>query len=328
MFAYYYLVWSTRHWHDKLGPNFPYSREPLPLPAQLDADGCRARTKFEGNQLIDVPKRLFTQDDPAIIEHDVRNAAAAGLSGFIVNWHGVGKPEQDLDSVFYSIRFEGVADAVRELNREGIPFKLWIQYKASDEVLPSDFILGDFAYLKRRYAGDSAFDTSYTGKPIVIWAGSRKYPVEVIKTVVQKYRRSFTFIGDENWRSWNPERAALFEGGSYYWSSQNPYTNPDSFHQLRVLADSVRSDASTGSREGLWFAPLTPGYNSELGPGTTCVPRNDGETLRLLFQGNARTRPDGWTLISWNEIAEGTYVQPLRRWDDFFLDELRRLLLR
>ncbi len=26
--AYYYLWWSKAHWHDKLGPNFPYGRSP------------------------------------------------------------------------------------------------------------------------------------------------------------------------------------------------------------------------------------------------------------------------------------------------------------
>ena len=33
VFAYYYLWWSTNHWHDKLGSSYPYTASPLPLPA-------------------------------------------------------------------------------------------------------------------------------------------------------------------------------------------------------------------------------------------------------------------------------------------------------
>ncbi len=42
VYAYYYLWWSTQHWKDKLGSNYPYTASPLPLPATTDADGCHA----------------------------------------------------------------------------------------------------------------------------------------------------------------------------------------------------------------------------------------------------------------------------------------------
>ena len=35
MFAFYYLWWDTQHWHARLGPDYPYSANPLPLPATL-----------------------------------------------------------------------------------------------------------------------------------------------------------------------------------------------------------------------------------------------------------------------------------------------------
>ena len=36
--------------------------------------------------------------------------------------------------------------------------------------------------------------------------------------------------------------------------------------------------------------------------------------LRRLFDGNLRTHPSDWALISWNEITEASYVMPLRRY--------------
>ena len=77
-----------------------------------------------------------------------------------------------------------------------------------------------------------------------------------------------------------------------------------------------------------WLAPFTPGYNSVLLNGGGCVERErDGKTtLRELFNGNKASSPDAWTLISWNEIAEGTYVLPLKRWGSKWLEKLEALL--
>jgi len=46
VYAYYYLWWSAQHWKDKLGPNYPYTASPLPLPATTDADGCNAVSNY------------------------------------------------------------------------------------------------------------------------------------------------------------------------------------------------------------------------------------------------------------------------------------------
>src|SRR5688572_8063173 len=55
VYAYYYLWWSSNHWQNKLGPNYPYGASPLPLPATTDVDGCNPISNYSGNQLLDVP---------------------------------------------------------------------------------------------------------------------------------------------------------------------------------------------------------------------------------------------------------------------------------
>src|SRR6266702_1801760 len=98
IFAYYYLWWSLDHWKNSLGSQYPTTASPLPLPATLDASGCSPKTLYSGNVLTDVPSRLYSQDDPGFIEADVRQAAAAGLSGFMVNWAGSGTANQTVTS--------------------------------------------------------------------------------------------------------------------------------------------------------------------------------------------------------------------------------------
>ena len=329
VFAFYYLWWSDRHWHDKLGAAYPYDATLLPLPATLDNyTGCNAVSLYPGNQLTDVPTSLSTQDDPATIEADVRSAAAAGLAGFIVNWRGDGTATQTLSSGQYNKRLQAVFDAVHEVNAEGIPFELWLNYKASDSVLTPDYIANDLAYLQRSYGGDPALDVTSGSRPVLIWSGSRKYPLSTIQTISAQFRSAFFLVGDENWNTWGDGRAAYLDGDQYYWSSQNPYSNPGSFGQLQNLAAMVRASGPNpdGSAK-TWFAPLAPGFDSQLLTGTSnCVPRNGGDTMRRLFAGNAASNPDAWVLISWNEVAEGTYVEPLQRWGTTYLDTLRSLI--
>ena len=313
MFAFYYLWWSKAHWLSTLGSHYPSTSSPLPLPARLASTGCNPVSNYAGNTLTDVPSALFSQDDPGRIASDVRQAAAAGLAGFIVNWAGSGTTSQVVTSNPYNRRLQAVVDAVHAINKAGVPFKLWISYKASATVLPLSTIINDMAYLKAHYATDPAFDRSQSARPTLIWQGSRKYSVTSLQQVASRYRSTFRILGDES--SWSVSRAAYLDGDAYYWSSQDPYRNPQSFSQLATLAAAVRKSGSNpdGSRKA-WIAPLTPGYDKQLAGGTNCVPRRGGQTMKTLFAGNAKTAPDAWGLISWNEVVEGTYIEPLQRY--------------
>ena len=281
---------------------------------------------FVGNHLTDSPAALFSQDDASTIERDVRAAAGAGLSGFLANWHGTGLPGQTTADIGYSRRLASLVAVVHRVQSEGTPFHVRISLQASAKLLTTSAIANDLDYLARTYATDSAFDR-IRGRPVVVWTGSRKYPVDVLRTISARFRGAFFFVGDETWATWSGDRAAALDGATDYWSTQDPFGNPASFQQLQTLAGMVRaSGANPDGSAKVWLAPFAPGYDSVLDGGTTCIPRRDGETMRALFRGNAATNPDGWVLISWNEVTEGTYVEPLQRYGTRFLDVTRTLL--
>jgi hypothetical protein len=329
VFAYYYLWWGDNHWQSKLGPNYPFgSPPPNPLPATLEAGGCNAVNLYEGNQLTDVPvDNFWSLDDPGRILEDVRTAAGAGLRGFIVNWNGTGDPNQTVTSTSNgnNRRLDALVQAVNQVNAEGTNFKLWVSYKASSKVLSLSHIQGDLTYFTNKYGSSPAFDRR-SNKPVFIWTGSRKYTLATVQAVSTQFRPLLYLMGDENWNTWGDGRAAYLDGDAYYWSSQNPYTNPSSFSQLQNLAATVRSTLNPDGSVKQFFAPLTPGYNSEILRGGSCVPRNNGDTMRRLFEGNTNSTPDGWAFISWNEIAENTHLVPLERWGRFYLDYLKALV--
>ncbi len=314
VYAYYYLWWSSQHWHDKLGASYPYTSTPLPLPATTDADGCNAVSNYSGNQLLDVPAALASQDTPGVIEDDIRTAKNAGISGFWLNWAGDGTASQTRSSVTYNSR---LAEAFAASTRVG-GFTNWVSYKTSS--MPSaDAIINDLNFLFNEFGQEPAWER-FDGKPVVTLTGSRKYgDADLIKISTAVRDRMF-LIGDESGSTLTDARLALFDGLTYYWSSQNPFTNTGSFTTINNMGDKVHA---AGKR---WYAPLNPGYNSALIGGTTCVPRRNGDAIRALWNGNMGSNPDGWGFISWNEIAENTHIKPMQKWGSASLNALSALI--
>ena len=315
VYAYYYLWWSTKHWKDKLGPTYPYSASPLPLPAQTDADGCTPVSNYVGNQLLDVPATLYSQDDPGAIEKDIRSAKSAGLTGFWLNWIGNGSTNQTLTSVTYTPR---LAEAFAASNRVG-GFVNWVSYEASS--LPSaDAIINDMNFAYAQFGFNPAWQ-KIDGKPAFVFTGSRKYSDADVTKISNALRSKFYFVGDENRKTLTDARVALYDAVTYYWSSQDPYLNPASFSQIKEMGDKVHAAGKQ------WIAPFTPGFTTSLlNGGTACIPRKNGDTMRTLWNGNSASNPDGRILISWNEIGENSHIQPLQKWGNTYMNVLSELI--
>ncbi len=327
VFAIYYLWWTTLHWHDLLGPSYPYAKSPSPLPARLDAND-KATSLYSGNRLTDVSQKLaYDQNRPSVIEADVRAAAAHGISGFSVNWKGAGTTSQTPTSTTFNKRLQVLFDVVKKVNAAGVPFKVQLNYQASAQLLTTTWIVNDLNYYVHRYGAAASQDHSFSAKPTVIWVGSWKYPDATVTSVSKVIRSKVYLMGDEGQTKWDANAAANFDGDTYYWSSQDPYRNPRSFSQISNLAARVRATKNPDGSTKTWLAPFTPGFNAALRYGSgRAVPRKRGATMRKLYDGNQASNPDGWTFISWNEISEGTYIVPLTRFGDYYLKQIASVI--
>jgi hypothetical protein len=205
-YAYYYLWWSTNHWHEKLGPNYPYPASPLPLPGSTDPDGCGPVSQYAGNQLLDVPATLFSQDDPGQIESDIRMAKDAGLSGFWLNWQGDGSTTQTLTSVPYTRRLN---EAFAASSRVG-GFANWVSYQAFT-VPSADTVINDLNFLYAQFSSNAAWE-KVDGEPVVVFTGSRKYSDVDITRVSNAVRNKFYFVGDESATSLTDARMGYLMG--------------------------------------------------------------------------------------------------------------------
>lgn len=327
VFAYYYMWWDNHHWTSHLGTSYPYTQQPNPLPATLDANGCGTATTYPGNVETDISQNLaYDQTNPQVIKNDVEQAAATGLAGFAVNWIGDGTTSQAA-SWAYNQRLAAMMTAVHQVNAEGKPFKLILNYQSSAKILTMTQFTNDLNYLFTTYGSDAALDHTYSSKPEIILAGTWKYTDANIDTISQAFRGRMYLLGDEKPASWDATRTNDFDGATYYWSSQDPYANPASFTQLKNFAATIRSTKNPNGTTKTWLSPFIAGYNGMLVYGTpTCVPRNNGQTATTVYDGNLATNPDGWAFISWNEITEGTYIVPLTRYGTQYTSILKTII--
>jgi len=315
VYAYYYLWWSSQHWKNKLGSNYPYGSSPLPLPSKTDIEHCNAVSNYTGNQLLDVPTKLVSQDDPGVIENDIITAKNAGISGFWLNWSGNGSANQIRTSVTYTPR---LAEAFAASARVG-GFKNWVSYKAAS-MPPPDMIINDLNFLYAEFKNETAWER-IDGRPVVTFTGSRKYSDADVLKISNAVRDRMYLVGDESRATLTTARIAMFDAVTYYWSSQDPFGNPASFKQIKEMGDKVHAAGK------LWFAPINPGYNSSLlDGGQSCIPRRNHDTIRSIWTGNSSSKPDGWGFISWNEIAENTHIKPMQKWGSTSLNVLSELI--
>jgi hypothetical protein len=154
---------------------------------------------------------------------------------------------------------------------------------------------------------------------MVMLIGSRRYSLSTMQAVSAAERAHAFLLGDETYLSWARD-AALLDGSAYYWSSQDPWKNPQSGSQITALAAQVHA---AGKK---WFAPFTGGYNTQLLGGNSCVARRGVKTLDEVWRLNKPSAPQGWFGISWNEFVENTYLEPSTLYGRTYLNEIARLI--
>jgi hypothetical protein len=245
----------------------------------------------------------YSSDDETVMRQHIRWAKEAGIGGFIVSWKGTDKLNRRL------------AQLVELAEQED--FKLAIIYESLDferNPLPVEQVDADLQYFVDHYAGNPVFNLF--GKPMVIWAGTWKFSLEEIQSVVQDKREHIFVLASEKNMEGYQRLAKLMDGDAYYWSSVNPNTHPEYPDKLVAMGDAVHQNG------GLWVAPAAPGFDSRLLGGTTVIDRKNGETLRIEIEAALQSEPDAIGLISWNEFSENSHIEPSHNYGDQYLEVL------
>lgn len=279
VFAYYYMWMHGSYW----------SSNKLDYPAQ----------PFPGN---------YNSSNPAVMNWQIMQAKAAGITGFIVSWK---------DNATYRRILPLVESAA---NRDN--FKLAMEYEtlaSNKATLPVAVVSADFRYFVANYASDPAW-YRVNGKPLTMIDDSSFFTTSQLASITGPVRPALAVLQDVSTVALYNKYAAYTDGNAYYWSSENPATNPHAAATLAALG------AAVYATHGTWIAPFAPGYNSTLIGGHVIVPRNNGAALRTEYAIAAASSPDILGLISWNEWTENTNVEPSVSSGSTYVNVLNSLL--
>lgn len=256
---------------------------------------------------LDTPAQgRYSSDDVAVMREQVRQAMAAGITGFIVSWKSTEVNNRRLRHLVQIAREQG--------------FHLAITYQGLDfdrNPLPIARVARDLQYFHDAFAPDPVFHLM--DKPLLIWSGTWMFSPEDVAAAAGPIRPDVTVLASEKSADGYRRIAASVDGDAYYWSSVDPTTDTHFADRLQQIGTAVHDDG------GLWFAPFAPGFNAQLIGGQRDVDRRDGATLRAEYAAAVASAPDALALISWNEFTENTYVEPSRTYGTRYLDVLRDL---
>ena len=249
----------------------------------------------------------YSSGDANVMRHQIQEAKAAGIDGFIVSWKNTQLNDQRL-------RLLMTVAAQQH-------FKLAMIYQGLNfyrRPLPVSEVAADFVTFRRDFAGSPVF-FRLGGKPLTIWSGTWAFSHAEVAHVTSAVRSAMLVLSTEKNVAGFRRIADVTDGDAYYWSSVNPATNTHYGGKLDEMSSAVHHDRK------YWIAPFAPGFDARMVGGHEFVSRDNGQTLRTEYGTAVRSSPDVLGLISWNEFSENSYVEPSVHYRGQSLDVLRQL---
>lgn len=246
---------------------------------------------------------------PDIVREQIRQAKAAGIDGFIVWWEDVGT---DRDRQLLQVLEIGAPADFRAT----IHLHLFNDNPADVE-----------GQLRRFYEQRLNLPglVTYQGRPVLFFWEAGRLPNATwseLRARVDPERRAL-WIADG-------DRFDILLGDA--WDGISPYAiawSNDPIYQLQSWAAKARLAAP----DKLYIPPVSPGC--DLPPGRVpdardpCVQdRADGAYYLATLEGAMASGPPWGVVVStWDELYEGTGIEPTRAWGDLYLELTRQFAL-
>jgi hypothetical protein len=253
---------------------------------------------------IDLPTLgRYASGDPAVVAQHVAWARAAGIDALIVSW----KHEPRLDGP--------LATLVEAARGEGL--RLVLLYQGLDfarQPLDVEKVANDMTWFLDTYGRDQVFDVF--GAPAIVFSGSPSFSSAALARVRAAVDAAgpALLLGSERDAESYTARRDLLDGDAYYWSSVDPSRDRNHAARLLALGDAIRAD------DGLWLAPVAPGFDARLIGGSRVVDRADGAVYSAEWATALASEPDALAVISWNEFSENSHIEPSDTYGSRYLE--------
>lgn len=265
--------------------------------------------------MSDLPPVKYNSDDPATIQRQVNQAEQAGITGFISSWWGMG---DHTNKNFAAV----LAYSAALQQAQNYHFASTIYFESDAPALQGlNNIVSQLRYIITTYSGSRYF-FHWNGKPVIFFwdpFGNGR-SLSLWATVRQ-------LVDPHNATIWSAEGTSLnalsvFDGihlfSAAYWGIQH--------NDINAVDQGFRAEIDAYNRQyhthKIWAAGVFPGFNDTKVPGrkgTFIVPRNNGATYNMSWNGALSSNPDWITVTSFNEWFEGSMLEPSVTYGNLYL---------
>lgn len=261
-------------------------------------------------------KGAYSTHDPAILDQQIDEAKAAGITGFVLSWFGFGPDGAWIND---SLRL-----MIERAEKKNFKVAVYLERAPGSGQDQINRAVGEISYALKTYGSSKAF-LKVDGKPVIFVYGrvTAQVPFAAWPEIIRKTRADagdFILFAD----GFLDSHAFLFDG-------LHTYGGP------KVDDDKLRSEYGRMYRDGVALArkqgrlsclAVGAGYDDrkQNKPGWW-TDRRDGAVYRTLWEEAVKANPD-WILIgTWNEWPEGTEIEPSVEFGDQYLKITREYAL-
>jgi hypothetical protein len=268
---------------------------------------------FDGNtwksgKVPDVPQTLYNSDDHAAMARHIEQAQGAGIDAFVLNWWGKGnRTEKNLKALLDVAAQKG--------------FRMAVDFDINSPVMGGvDSYADNLRYLHAVHAAHPAY-LHYGGRPVVFFYNVSRLPVATWQSLRDQVDpgRNALWIAEGT----DLKYQSVFDGHHLYsitWPNRIPPAQT-----LPKWGDRVRNYNREHGTTKLWVATVMPGYDDrKVRPGSGFArSRDGGEYYRQCWQAAISSKPHWVVINSFNEWAEGSYIEPSQAFGRLYLDLTR-----
>jgi hypothetical protein len=263
---------------------------------------------------------VYDSADPDVVDYHILTAKAAGIQGFVVDWYGPGNAVDAALQVLFD-RAEALDFKVALCLEEKTCFPGW-----DNEIADRAGAMKKCAHLVadvvRRYASRKGY-WRHGGRPgLFVFNGWGDWPGNGKKTFEDDEWREIARRSGAEALVIIPQHFHLKKGflrAAFGWCGDRAHVR-----WVRETGDRRLSDGSLD----FYVAPASPGFNDRgvwgWGGKPRLTPRLGAETYAENWRELAKSAADAVQIVTWNDFAEGTVIEPTVQWGHLFIDETER----